>query len=216
MKMFVYIDESGDAGNKFQSGSTRCFVMTMLLVDDPIPLQAAVDQLRNSLNYPPSVEFHFAKSSNAIREQFLRAIEPSRFDVRAVITDKQLMLPPQLQTQETFYRYLIRLGLAYNREAIRDASLILDESVQSKRAKHDFRVALRKALNTDPARPAVKNITYHRSHSDNLIQATDMICGAIFAAFERNDPRYRQIIRRHIRDEWFLHADVAQIDGPST
>jgi Protein of unknown function (DUF3800) len=39
--MHVYIDESGDTGFKFRSGSSRYFVVTLLLVDDPIPLHQA-------------------------------------------------------------------------------------------------------------------------------------------------------------------------------
>lgn len=200
--MFVYVDESGDTGFKFDRGSTRYFVVTLLLVDDPVPLQSAIDRLRQSLGYAPEVEFHFAKSSGAIRERFLRTIQPLRFAIRTLIVDKQLITRPHMRKRETFYNYLVRLCLTYDDGAINGATLILDESVRSKRSKDDFRVYLRKMLNTDPTSPKVKRTLYHRSHTDSLIQAADMVCGAIFAAYERDEPRYRAIIRRHLQDEW--------------
>ena len=33
--MHIYIDESGDTGFKLKAGSSRCFVIALLLVDDP-------------------------------------------------------------------------------------------------------------------------------------------------------------------------------------
>ncbi len=48
--MFVYLDESGDTGFKFRRGSSKYFVVTLLLVEDPIPVQIAIDELRSELN----------------------------------------------------------------------------------------------------------------------------------------------------------------------
>lgn len=48
--MFVYLDETGDTGFKFDKGSSRYFVVTMLLVQDPIPLYTAIDDFRKSLH----------------------------------------------------------------------------------------------------------------------------------------------------------------------
>lgn len=200
--MFVYIDESGDTGFKFDRGSTRYFIVTLLLVEDPIPLQRVIDELRASVGFAPHVEFHFASSSSAIRERFLQAIQPLEFNVRALIIDKQLMTRPHMRKRETFYNYVVRLCLTYDSGVITDATLVLDESVQSKKAKREFRTYLRRILNTDTSPAKVRRVIYRRSHTDNLIQVADMICGAIYAAYERNEPRYRQIIRRHIRDEW--------------
>ncbi|MBA2754312.1 MAG: DUF3800 domain-containing protein [Chloroflexia bacterium] len=49
MAMFVYLDESGDTGFTFDSGSSAFFVITLLLVDDPIPFQTAISRLRQEL-----------------------------------------------------------------------------------------------------------------------------------------------------------------------
>ncbi len=158
--MFVYLDESGDTGFKFDRGSSRYFVVTLLLVDDPIPLHAAVDELRLALRYPPSVEFRFAKSSIAVREQFLRTIALLQFQVRALIVNKEQLTRPQMRSKETLYNYFVRLVLDHDYGAIRGARLILDESVRSKKAKTELRTYLRRMLNTRQEGPKLTKIIY--------------------------------------------------------
>ncbi len=199
--MFVYLDESGDTGFKFDRGSSRYFVVTLLLVDDPIPLHAAVDELRLTLRYPPRVEFRFAKSSIAVREQFLRTIAPLQFQVRALIVNKELLTRPHLRSKESLYNYFVRQVLDHHLGAIRGARLILDESVRSKKAKTELRTYLRRMLNTRQEDPKLTKITYHRSHTDNLLQVSDMVCGAIFARYEKSEDRYYRLIQDHIQDE---------------
>jgi hypothetical protein len=42
--MYIYLDESGDTGFKFRQGSSRYFVVALLLVDDPIPLHQEIHE----------------------------------------------------------------------------------------------------------------------------------------------------------------------------
>jgi hypothetical protein len=70
--MFVYLDESGDAGFKFRQGSSRYFVVTLLLVNDPLPFHQAIDQLRVSLGFERDNEFKWVNSSKEVRWAFLR------------------------------------------------------------------------------------------------------------------------------------------------
>jgi len=204
VSMFVYLDESGDTGFKFNQGSTRYFVVTLLLTTDPIPLQSAVEQVRAALHYPSGTEFKFSKSSVAVREAFLNAINPFQFQVRALIADKETITRPYMHNKETFYNYFVRLVLDYDYGSISGATLILDESFRSRRSKEELRTYLRRQLNEGHESPKLVKIMYHRSHSDYLLQVSDMACGAIYAAYNKNEPRYRKIIKRHIQDEWPL------------
>ena len=95
--MFVYLDESGDTGFKFDRNSSRYFVVTLLLVDDPIPLQAAIDDLRRSLGFAPSNEFKFSNSSDDVKWAFLRMLRRQDFAVRALVMNKTLMTQPQMR-----------------------------------------------------------------------------------------------------------------------
>ncbi len=202
MVMFVHMDESGDPGFKFERGSTRYFVITLLLVDDPIPLQTAIDDLRDQLGFAPRNEFKFYHSSTDVRLSFLRMLRRQDFVVRALVIDKPLMTRPHMQTRDTFYNYLVMLILQHDNNTISDAMIVLDESVKSKQRKQFLATYLRQALNTDADAPKVRGIRYHNSRSDNLIQAADMLSGAIYANFHRDDDQYLNIIRSKIDDLW--------------
>jgi hypothetical protein len=213
--MFVYLDESGDTGFKFDRGSSRYFVVTLLLVDDPVPLHAAIERLRDALRYSRNVEFKFSKSSERVRREFLAAISPEKFEVRALIVDKQQLAREQLRDKETFYNLFVRLVLDYDFGSIREAILILDESVRSKRAKEGLRTYLRRMLSLNETAPKLSKIIYHRSHTDYLLQVSDMVCGAIYAAYNKGDGSYRQMFAKHIADERRLSLGGELNYGPS-
>jgi len=193
--MFVYLDESGDSGFKFRQGSTRYFVVTLLLVDDPIPIQAAIDDLRRSLGFGPSDEFKFNHSAEDVRLAFLRRLNRQHFSARALVVDKTRMMRPHMRKRDTFYNYLVQMILRHDGGTIQDATLVLDESVKSKRRQDQLAAYLRHALNTSPSAPRVRQILHHASHTDNLLQAADMVSGAVYARFHRGNDAYFQVIR---------------------
>jgi hypothetical protein len=74
--------------------------------------------------------------------------------------------------------------------------------VKSKKSKQQFASYLRKSLNAHPNLPKVRDVRYHRSSSDNLIQAADMVSGAVYAKYHRGNSEYIDYIRAKISDEW--------------
>ena len=202
MPMFVYLDESGCTGFKFNRGSSKYFVITLLLVDDPIPIQSVITDLRKRIGFADHEEFKFSRSSNDIRDTFLREIRRKEFYVRSLVVNKELMTRPNMKNRETFYQYLVKLILTHDFGTITDATLVLDESVKDKGKQRAFSTYLRRGLNSDPTMPKVSKIVHHSSHSDNLIQATDMVCGSIFRAYEGGDDRFLALIRPKVQDLW--------------
>jgi hypothetical protein len=103
--MFVHLDETGDAGFRFKHGSSNYFVVTLLLVDDPIPIQVAVDDLRRELGFPVHTEFKFSHTSNRVKDAFLRTLQRQDFAARALVVDKTLIHQSGLRTRESFYQF---------------------------------------------------------------------------------------------------------------
>ena len=196
--VFVYLDESGDAGFKFRQGSSRYFVVALLLVDDPIPIQVAIDDLRRSLGFAPRDEFKFNHASEEVRRRFLRELRRQSMSIRALVVDKWSLTQPQLRDQATFYDQMVKLVLTEASGSMANATLVLDESVKSKRRKRTRGSFLRQALNLDPAAPKLRRIIHHASHTDSLIQAADMVSGAVYARFHHGDASYLEIIRTKI------------------
>ena len=200
--MFVYLDESGDTGFRFEHGSSRYFVLTLLLVDDPIPFQTAVDELRERLGFAPRNEFKFYRSSEEVRWAFLQMLRRQSFTARLLVIDKMLMSEPHMRKRETFYNFLVQMILKHGNGTINDATLILDESVKGKKSKQELATYLRQALNADRNQRKITSVRYHKSHTDNLIQAADMVSGAVYARYHKGDPSYLDSIRSKISDLW--------------
>lgn len=200
--VFVYLDESGDAGFKFRQGSSRYFIITLLLVTDPLPFHEAVDQLRISLGFAPGNELKWVNSSADVRWAFLRMLRRQDFTARVLVIDKELMTAPHMRKRETFYNFLVQLVLRHDNGTIHEATLILDESVESKKSKQHLATYLRKQLNTHPELRKIRDVRYHTSHADNLIQATDMLTGAIGTRYRRGNAAYLDYIRVKISDLW--------------
>ena len=92
--------------------------------------------------------------------------------------------------------------LTYDNDSILNATLILDESIKGEKSKQHFATYLRRSLNTDQAKRKIRDVKYHRSHSDNVIQVADMISGAVYAKYSRGEARYSEMIKGKIQDIW--------------
>ena len=202
MAKFVYLDESGDTGFKFRRGSSRYFVVVLLLVDDPIPIHAAIDDLRRSLSFAPRSEFRFSHTAEDVRRRFLHELNRHSISIRALVVDKSSLAPERPRDQVAFYHRVLRLVVGSGGERIRDATLVLDESVTIKRRQRAPNSFLRQALSVDPGAPKLRDIVHHASHTDNLIQAVDMVAGAIHVRFSRDDSSYLEIIKNKIEELW--------------
>jgi uncharacterized protein YqkB len=76
--MLVFIDDSGDAGFKFEKGSSEFFVISAVIFDDSLEAEKtaiSIKELRRELFKRDDVEFKFNKSRKTIRIKFLESIK---------------------------------------------------------------------------------------------------------------------------------------------
>src|SRR5713101_4433532 len=98
--MLVFIDESGDAGFKLQGGSTKFFVVTLVIFDshdEALKADQRIDLLRAELNLRKEFEFHFSKLDKTRREAFLTALRVFDFYYFAIVMNKSEMTGPGFQ-----------------------------------------------------------------------------------------------------------------------
>lgn len=204
--MYIYLDESGDTGFKFHRGSSRYFIIGLIMVADPVPLHQAIDNLRLRLGLPEDHEFKFARTHHEGRVAFFEALRPSPYQVRCLVVDKSRLTSASLRIKERFYNYLVKLVLEHDFGTITNARLVIDESFKDKAKKMHLTTYLRRHLNVDTGSGARKitGIAYHESHRDNMLQAADMVVGAIARSYEKGDRQYHQLIRKKIQDEWIF------------
>lgn len=207
--MLVFIDDSGDAGFKFASGSTRYFVIACVIFDDDLEalkVKVAIRELKRQIGFPDSVEFKFFKSSDEIKQKFLHGISRYTFRVRTIVVDKSIIRSRELkENKSSFYSYIIKLVLQNNDETIIDAKIRIDGS-GDRQFRRSFLGYLRKQLNSHQ-KIVIKNCKLVDSQSDELIQMADMIAGAIRRSYDssKKDAKiYKKIIKKHIEDEWLF------------
>jgi len=110
--MLVFIDEAGDTGRKIEKGSSRFFVISLVLFDEYEEANVCdqrIKLLRKELKISENYEFHFTENSKRIRIEFLKAIQPYNFMYVTVVINKddQKLWGPGFSTKESFYKYAV-------------------------------------------------------------------------------------------------------------
>lgn len=205
--MLVFIDDSGDAGFNLQKGSSRIFVISLIIFNDELvaeEVSLALKKLRRNLKFPDTVEFKFNKSQKPVREKFLKTINPYSFKIRSLVIDKKLIRSQELQgNKNSFYGYAIKTALKYNDGSILDAKIRIDGS-GDRIFRKSFLSYLRRQLNFGQKK-VMKNCQLIDSKNNMLIQMADMVAGSVRRSYDKaktDSGLYKQIIAKHIEDEW--------------
>lgn len=205
--MLVFIDESGDAGFKIEKGSTRFFVISLVIFDDDLEAEKtalAIKELKRELGFPDTLEFKFHDSRKEVREKFLSTIKPYKFKIRSLVVDKRKITSLKLkQDRRSFYSYFIKTVLKHSNNSIFEAHIKIDGS-GDRVFRKSFMSYLRRELNSKQKK-IIKNCKMVNSKGNVLIQMADMVAGSIRRGHEdtRKDAKiYRKIIKNHIEDEW--------------
>lgn len=197
--MLVFFDESGDPGMKGKEGSSRIFIVTAVLFnenEDAEQCDARINELRAELRVGRAFEFHFNKCSDRHRERFLTTVAGSNFFYYSVVLNKAKLWGEGFQYKDSFYKYAANLVLENAKAHLIQAKVVIDKC-----GNRDFRKQLEKYLKrrvNEGEKVLIKKVCMEPSHSNNLLQLADMVCGAVFRSFDmtnENRMKFRRIIR---------------------
>lgn len=201
--MLIFIDESGDPGPNVDKGASRIFVAAMVIFktsEDAAKTQHAIVESK-ARHVHKLKEFKFNSCSHDMRDLFFSAVAYCDFTVRAIVVKKEVICSPQLiSNKESFYEYFVEQMMKHDNEVLSRATVTIDGSVHQA-----FRRNINATLRNRLPREAIKEIKFKDSKSDPLLQLADMCVGAIARSYraDRGDPdRWRNMIRKHIRDVW--------------
>jgi Protein of unknown function (DUF3800) len=190
---------------KQRPGSSEFFVVTLVLFEDNDEAAACdqkIAQVRRALHLHQHFEFHFNSCSDKLRVEFLNAVSPCGFFYHSFVLNKAKLWGQGFRDKNSFYKYTTGLVFENAKPHLRQAKVVID-----KRGNREFRKQLAKYLNnkinrSDPG-SIIKRVSMEASHSNNLIQLADMLCGAVGRSFnlkKENRGMYRRIIQhREIR-----------------
>jgi len=197
--MLVFVDESGDPGLKIEQGSSRYFVVALVIFEDNDEAQAADDRitlLRREMRLEPSFEFRFNKCRRNFREQFLKAVAPYQFFYYGIVINKD---PNKLwgegfQHKESFYKYASSLVFENAKAFLSNATVIIDGS-GSKDFRRQLERYFKRRINIFEQR-FIRKVKIQDSSRNNLLQLADMIAGAIHRSFgtKGDAQQYRSIV----------------------
>src|SRR3989339_828414 len=207
--MLVFIDDSGDPGFKLDKGSSRFFIISLVIFGDNLEVEktaVAIKELRRELGFSDEVEFKFFKSRREVREKFLNAINKFDFRVRSLVIDKMVIESDHFKTNKnSFYSYAIKMILKHSNNSILNAKIRIDGS-GDRIFRKNFLTYLRKELNTEE-KCIMQNCKLVDSKKDVMIQLADMIAGSVRRYHDdsvKDSKIYKNIIVKHIDDEWLF------------
>ena len=192
----LFMDESGDQGFKFDRGSSRFFVLCLVIFDETKNAEktsSKIQSLRQELKLPAKFEFKFSTgTTNKIKEKFLKSLKSEKFFYRAVVIDKKKLLKTRPESmQEVIYLLASEILFLRGRQ-LTQITLVLDRINRQFLRKMDF--FLKRRLNTRLSK-IIKKVKADNSANNNLLQLADMICGAIFRKFTKKDERFYKIMK---------------------
>jgi len=189
------MDENGDPGMKLDQGSSSSFTICMVLFKELEQAEACknkIQQLRQELGMKLSgreSEFHFNSLSVQRRKAFLVAVAEYSFRYFACTIVKEKLSGKAWQKKDYMYQRAGILTLDQALEECLEAKLLFDATSGEKFDREFLRILKKHAGYADKV-PRIKETQRLKSHTDDLIQIVDMVCGAIRA--EKSD--YRELI----------------------
>lgn len=196
--MLVFFDESGDSGMKKREGSSRLFIVTAVLFEENEEAEscdAKIEEIRKKLKVHPRFEFHFNKCSDNYRRTFLSSVAGSNFFFHSVVLNKEKLYGEGFQYKSSFYKYAASLVFENAKARLLDAKVVIDEC-GNREFKEQLSKYLKKRMN-DGQKILIRKVAMEPSHSNNLLQLADMVCGAVFRSFDTrkaNRMEFRKIL----------------------
>lgn len=188
--MIVFIDESGDAGLKLDSGSTDYFIVTLVAFEENAEAEAAdkrIESLKTELGLPPYFEFHFNKIKCSFREAFLNAVRNFNFFYFSIVINKKNLTGEGFKHKQSFYKYSCSLVFENAKPYLDNATVIIDGS-GDKEFRRQLGTYLRRKINDLKSDSRyIGKVKIQDSKRNNLLQLADMICGAIARSYGEKD-----------------------------
>lgn len=179
-------------------GSSRLFVVTAILIEDNEDAEYCdrrISILKQELRLNDKFEFHFNRCSDTFRRRFLETVVGCNFFYHSIVLNKAKLWGPGFKYKEPFYKYAAGLVFENAKAHLAEATVVLDEC-----GNRDFRSQLSKYLRkrmNDGKRVLIKKVRMEPSHSNNLLQLADMVCGAVNRSFDTSR-QHRMYFRRLI------------------
>lgn len=204
--MLVFIDDSGDPGFRIEKGSSRFFIIALIIFEDTLEAEKTsltIKELRRELKVSDQYEFKFNKTDNRFKKTFFTRIKRFDFKIRAILVDKKKISSPRLQSnKENFYNFFIMQVIKHNDGYIKDAKLKFDKRGE-RTLRNELRVYLSHQLDNKNEH-IFTDLKFVDSRQNTLIQLADMIAGSINSSYSGKQTIYLEELKdaKRINNIW--------------
>lgn len=155
-----------------------------------------INQIRRDLNLPEKVEFHFCKTCSRVRTYFLKEVSRYEFFYLALVLNKARLSGPGLQFKDSLYKYTVNLLFQNAKPYLSNAIVVVDRTGR-KEFRSQLSRYLARRIHDDSGVRYIKKVKTQSSRNNNLLQLSDMVCGAVARCYRANrkNRSYRDIIR---------------------
>lgn len=204
-KAIGFVDDSGDPGFGFNTGSTRFFVVSLIVFRDTLEaekLAVAVKEMKRKTKLADHAELKFNSSSEKIKRELFTILNNFEYEIYAIVVDKNKVYSPELQNKkDSFYKYFIKELLQKKSGNFEHLKIKIDGS-GNKEFKKSFSSYLRREAKNSCGH---LEISFVDSKENILIQCADMISGSLRVSYEKTDSRYADLfnkLKKPKRDIW--------------
>ena len=196
--MLVLIDESGDCGLKFGKGSSEYFTCVAVVFSDEVSMDACdrtIDGLKMEMKRPLSSEFHFSSSSDKTRRLFLERVSHDDFRYAAFVVNKRKLYGRRFTNPKEFYEFSVGIVCEHVKPMLDNAKIIIDKN-GDRAFRQQLERRLRAQMTDKDGNCRIKKVAMATSHSNNLLQLADMVCGAVMRSYTASDPGFRDLVKK--------------------
>jgi hypothetical protein len=176
--VLVFVDESGDAGFKFDKNSSRFFVVALVVfADNDSAARASQAVMKFKQTLKQRDEFKFSKMSQSRRQQFALFLRDLDFQARVFVVDKtQLSL-----AQTDMYQLMLASAFTAFETELENLKIRLD-GTYDRYFRKSFKSHLRQMLGRK-----IADFTFGDSESSHLLQVADFVAGVVGRAEKLED-----------------------------
>jgi hypothetical protein len=183
-EIFIFLDESGDLGFNYFSGSSKYFVVTLIetsLTKKRLEKILKITKQRTIKKEKlKKVEIKGNKSTKRTKEFLIKLILKEDVIIKSIVVNKVKLYQNLFHNKEKLYNWIN--GIILNKCSIGDINLIVDK----RHKKESFIEEYNKYVKTKMNSSNIK-ISHKFSHSEAGLQIVDVFCNSIFRKFENND-----------------------------
>ncbi len=179
--MYVYIDESGDTG--YTKKSTRYFILTAVVVDDPFVLRRIAKNVHNSkVGKKKSNMLHAYMETNRVKGKMIKEINNTNITCIVFVLNKR-----EIQEEDP-YMYLLKKVCVYFSESDLVNIVLARRDTRKSYNNKIFDIFTKYNLNLNFSNPA----------SEKSLQIADFCSFTIFSHLEHNHSTYFLYLQNRI------------------